>query len=185
METVKLNQNNLAKIRTPVLIPAYNRDEVKPGIVHLGLGHFHRAHQALYLERLLNKGVTRAGLFEINLVKDAFPLAKIAGEQDYLYTLLTKSRDGAETVRIIGSIRGYSNATEDGESAIAGIAEAETCALTMTITEKGYYWDAASGDLDWNAEALVHDLAHPAEPQSAAGLIAAALKRRYAKSMPK
>ncbi|MDR3173672.1 MAG: mannitol dehydrogenase family protein, partial [Treponema sp.] len=52
MEAVKLNQGNLAKIRAPALIPAYNRDDLKPGIVHLGLGHFHRAHQALYLERL-------------------------------------------------------------------------------------------------------------------------------------
>jgi mannitol-1-phosphate/altronate dehydrogenase len=182
MKAVKLNQGNLAKIRAAALIPAYNRDEIKPGIVHLGLGHFHRAHQALYLEKLLNKGIVRTGLFEINLVKDPFPLAKIAMEQDYLYTLLTKSRDGAETVQIIGSIKGYSNATENRDAVIAKIAEAETCVVTMTITEKGYYWDAVSGDLDWNAGALVHDLAHPAEPQSAAGVIAAALKRRYVKS---
>jgi mannitol-1-phosphate/altronate dehydrogenase len=182
MEAVKLNQDNLARIKSPVLIPAYNRDEIKPGIVHLGLGHFHRAHQALYLEMLLNKGVTRAGLFEINLIQDAFPLAKIAGEQDYLYTLLTKSKDGAENVQIVGSIRGYINAAEDIAPAIARIAEAETCAVTMTITEKGYYWDAATRDLDWNAGALAHDLAHPSEPQSAAGVIAAALKRRYAES---
>jgi mannitol-1-phosphate/altronate dehydrogenase len=180
MKAVKLNQGNLTKIGAPALIPAYNRDEIKPGIVHLGLGHFHRAHQALYLERLLNKGITRAGLFEVNLVKDPFPLAKIAGEQDYLYTLLTKSSDGAETAQIIGSIKGYSNATEDLESVIAAIAKAETCVVTMTITEKGYYWDAVSGDLDWNAGALARDLTHPAEPQSAAGVIAAALKRRYA-----
>jgi mannitol-1-phosphate/altronate dehydrogenase len=180
MEAIQLNQDNLAKIRAPALVPAYDRGGIKPGIVHVGLGHFHRAHQALFLERLLNKGVTRAGLFEINLVKDTFPLAKIAGGQDYLYTLLTKSGDGAETVQIVGAVRGYSNAAENTESAIAKIAEAETCAVTMTITEKGYYW--ASGDLDWNAAALVHDLRHPDEPQSAAGVIAAALKRRYGKN---
>ncbi|MDR1654641.1 MAG: mannitol dehydrogenase family protein [Treponema sp.] len=179
MEAVKLNQDNLARIGTPVLIPAYKRDGVKPGIVHLGLGHFHRAHQALYLEILLNKGITRAGLFEINLIKDPFPLAKIAGEQDYLYTLLTKSKDGAESVQIVGSIRGYINASENIAPAIARIAGAEISVVTMTITEKGYYWDAALGDLDWNAGALVHDLTHPAEPQSAAGVIAAALKLRY------
>jgi mannitol-1-phosphate/altronate dehydrogenase len=182
MEVIKLNQGNLEKISSPVFIPAYNRDDIKPGVVHLGLGHFHRAHQALYLERLLNQGITRAGLFEINLVKDSFPFAKFAKEQDYLYTLLTKSKEGEETVRIVGSIRGYSNATENREAVIAKIAEAETCVVTMTITEKGYYWDAASGDLDWNAGVLVHDLTHSAEPQSAAGVIAAALKQRYGKN---
>jgi mannitol-1-phosphate/altronate dehydrogenase len=86
METVQLNQRNLEKIHAPVLVPSYNRERLGPGLVHLGLGNFHRAHQAVYLDRLLTKGITKAGLFEINLVKDPFPLAETAAAQDYLYS---------------------------------------------------------------------------------------------------
>jgi mannitol 2-dehydrogenase len=180
METVQLNQRNLEKIRARAEVPAYNREQLGPGLVHLGLGNFHRAHQALYLDRLLTEGITKAGLFEINLVKDPFPLAETAAAQDYLYSLLTKRGDGTEKLRVIGAIRGYVNATEKADAALAAIAQAETCTVSMTITEKGYYWDA--GDIDWKAPAVAHDLENPGKPKSAAGFLSRALKQRFAEN---
>ena len=180
METVQLNQRNLEKIHAPALVPSYNRERLRPGLVHLGLGNFHRAHQALYLDDLLTEGITKTGLFEINLVKDTFPLAETAAAQDYLYSLLTKSGDDTEELRVVGAIRGYVNATVKMEAALTAISHADTCAVSMTITEKGYYWEA--GDIDWKAPAIVHDLENPENPQSAAGFLSLALKQRFAEN---
>jgi mannitol-1-phosphate/altronate dehydrogenase len=188
MEKIQLNQQNLAKIKRqeglscPVILPAYDRESLKPAVVHLGLGNFHRAHEALYLDRLLHAGLAGTGLFEINLVKDPFPLTKIASEQDYLYSLLVKNADGTEEMRVIGAIRGYVNAVEAPDRALKTISRAETCTVSLTITEKGYYWDAAAHDLDWKAPPVVHDQEDPENPRSMAGFLSLALKQRFAEN---
>ncbi|GHV79411.1 mannitol dehydrogenase [Spirochaetia bacterium] len=173
-----LNQGNLKNISLPVKTPAYSRDVLRPAIVHIGLGNFHRAHQAFFLDTLIAKGLTASGVFEVNLVADRFPLSKIAAEQDYLYTLIAKSGTGEADVRVIGSILGYVNATDDKDAAIARIAKAETSLVSLTITEKGYCRGA--GDVDWNHPAVKHDLQDPADPVSIWGFLAAALSRRAA-----
>jgi mannitol-1-phosphate/altronate dehydrogenase len=210
MDTIKLNQNNLAKIagRT-VKIPEYDRKNLAPRIVHIGLGHFHRAHQAVYIDELLNKGLISSGIFEVNLVADLYPLAEIAAEQDYLYTLITRGARGEETVRVIGSIAGYLNAHSPATAAIPGdaaepaaskpdtavltvaaesdaatvaviarLASEETAVISLTITEKGYYFDTLTGDLGWDLPPVKHDTEYPDMPETAVGFIAAALEKR-------
>ncbi|GHT65941.1 mannitol dehydrogenase [Spirochaetia bacterium] len=173
-----LNQRNLKNISTPVKIPAYSRDALRPAIVHIGLGNFHRAHQAFFLDTLIAKGLTASGIFEMNLIADTFPLAKIAAEQDYLYTLIAKNGREEAVPQVIGSILGYVNAASDKEAAIARIANAETSMVSLTITEKGYCRNTA--DVDWNHPMIKHDLVHPDDPVSILGFLAAALLRRSA-----
>ncbi|GHV60606.1 mannitol dehydrogenase [Spirochaetia bacterium] len=181
MDTIPLNQRNLKNISAPVKVPAYSRDALRPAIVHIGLGNFHRAHQAFFLDTLLAKGLTASGIFEMNLIPDTFPLTKIAAEQDYLYTLIAKNGREEAIPQVIGSILGYVNAAADKEKAIARIADAETSLVSLTITEKGYCRDTAAGDVDWKHPMIKHDLEHPGDPLSILGFLAAALSRRAAR----
>ncbi|GHU65831.1 mannitol 2-dehydrogenase [Spirochaetia bacterium] len=181
MSSIQLNQTNLSKLNKAIHTPAYNRDQRKPAIVHLGLGHFHRAHMAFFLDSLLEKGVTRAGILEVNLVPDHLPIGKILKEQDYLYTLLTKSSAGKEEARVIGSILDYANVSGNGAEKnrlIEKIASEETALISLTVTEKGYCFIPADFSLDLNHPAIKHDLEHPEDPQSAVGFLAAILNKR-------
>jgi mannitol-1-phosphate/altronate dehydrogenase len=181
MNSIQLNQTNLSGLNRAIHTPAYDRNQCKPGIVHLGLGHFHRAHMAFFLDILLEKGITRASLFEVNLVPDRLPIEKILKEQDYLYTLLTKSSSGKEEARVIGSIAGYANVADsfaNKNKLIEKIASEETTLVSLTITEKGYCFIPSDFTLDLNHPAIKHDLEHPEDPQSAVGFLAAVLKKR-------
>jgi mannitol 2-dehydrogenase len=178
MTTIRLNQAHCPEIAASIPVPSYDRRALKPRIVHIGLGHFHRAHQAAYVDELLSRGLGDSGIFAVNLVEDSYPLADIAREQDYLYTLAARSGGGEETVRVVGSIIGYLNARQDPEKVIARLASEETGIISLTITEKGYYYDAAAGEPDWNAGPLQRDMAQPGNPETAAGFLAAALERR-------
>jgi mannitol 2-dehydrogenase len=178
METLTLNQGNLARIGGRLRVPGYDRRSLPARIVHLGLGFFHRAHQAAYIDGLLNRGRLGTGIFGINLVEDSYPLAEIARSQDYLYTLAARAADGTEDVRVVGSILGYLNAREDPEKALAVLASRETGVISLTVTEKGYYFDMARGDLAWDAAPLLRDLRNPEAPETMPGFLSAALEKR-------
>jgi mannitol 2-dehydrogenase len=178
MESVKLNRQNLSRLQNPVSIPGYDHKGLSPSIVHIGLGNFHRAHQAAYLDELLERGLERAGIFEINLIPDSFPLADILPAQDYLYTLITKNADGEEKVRIAGPILGYLNASSGKGEALRRMADSRTSLITMTVTEKGYYYDKKTGEINSRDAAILGDLEHPDDPKTAAGCVAAALSLR-------
>ena len=179
MENINLNRENLSRIPGPVTVPAYRQEDLRPSIVHLGLGHFHRAHQAAYLDELLNRGSAASGIFEINLIPDSFPLAEILKAQDYLYTLITKNPQGEAQVRVVGSIMGYLNAADGKEPAITRLADEKTDLVSLTVTEGGYYYDKATGEPGQREAAVRHDLEHPEDPRTAAGCLTAALARRY------
>jgi mannitol-1-phosphate/altronate dehydrogenase len=179
MESIKLNERNLSGLKAPISVPGYDRSKLSPSIVHIGLGHFHRAHQAVYLEELLNRGLADSGIFEMNIVSDSFPLAEVLGSQDHLYTLITKSAKGETTVRIVGAILEYLNSYGDKQKGIARLADDATKLITLTVTEKGYYYDPKNGEPDRNEAAVRNDLENPASPQTAAGFLAAALALRY------
>ncbi|MDR1971357.1 MAG: mannitol dehydrogenase family protein [Treponema sp.] len=157
-------------------IPRYDRKDLKPRIVHLGLGHFHRAHQAAYIDELLHWGRIDAGIFGINLRPDSFPLARIAAAQDYLYTLVSRSAGGEEEPRVIGSIMGYLNAVSHPAQALEVLSRGEI--ISLTVTEKGYGYDTVKGDLAWDQPELIHDAAHPDSPESTVGFLALALDKR-------
>ena len=179
MESIKLNQENLSRLQKNASVPGYDRKNLSPEIVHIGLGNFHRAHQAAFLDQLLERSLEKAGIFEINLISDAFPLAGILGGQDYLYTLVTKSSSGEKKVRISGAILGYLNAIANRKAALERIADEKTSLVTLTVTEGGYYYIKKTNQINSQDPAVRRDLANPGEPVTAAASLAAALALRY------
>ncbi|WP_297512004.1 mannitol dehydrogenase family protein [uncultured Caulobacter sp.] len=156
-----------------VVLPAYDRDKVQVGVVHLGPGAFHRAHQAFYFDQLLAKD-PRWGICAVSLkspgVRDALE------PQDGLYTLA--QLDAETTFRVVGSIVEVLVAPEDPPSVFARLAAPTTRLVTLTVTEKGYTL-SAEGGLDETHPDVVHDLANPREPRSAVGYVVEGLRRRF------
>ena len=130
-EPPRLNASLLAHLDN-VKVPAYSRDRLQTGMVHIGLGAFHRAHQAMYTERVLNGGDLRWGIVGASLrsthVRDAL------APQDYLYTVCARGQAGFE-LQVPG---GLVNILTDADSTIAAIADPKVRVVTLTITEKGY-----------------------------------------------
>jgi len=155
--------------------PRYDRAALKAGIVHLGLGAFHRAHQAAYNEDVLNAGDRDWGAVGVSLRSAATRDA--LAPQDNLYTLAL--RDGAgEVLRIIGGLLACLVAPEDPGRLLARLAAPQTRIVSLTITEKGYCHNPATGDLDQSHPDIAHDLAAPLSPRSAIGFIVEALAKR-------
>jgi len=155
-------------------VPAYDRTTVTPGIVHIGIGAFHRAHMAAYVDDLLatdlSWGIVGASLRRPD-TKDAL------APQDFLYTIAVRDAAGAPW-RGIGSVLDVMDANTQRAELIALMASPAIRIVSLTVTEKGYCYDPATGVLDEKHSDIIHDLAHPDEPVSAPGLIAAALDQR-------
>jgi len=170
----RLSPDTLGSLPETVARPAYDRGRITPGIVHLGVGAFHRAHQAVYLDTLLaaqpDWGIIGASLRR--------PDTKTALEpQGGLYTLAVRDAEGT-ALRVIGAVLEVCDANTQREALLERMADPAIRIVCLTVTEKGYCHDPASGELDTRHPDIVHDLAHPAAPVSAPGLIAEALARR-------
>jgi mannitol 2-dehydrogenase len=119
--------------------PSYDRDEIGVGIVHFGVGGFHRAHQAMYIDRLLEMGLAQQwGICGVGVMPADRRMADVLAAQDGLYTLLLKNPDGTSDARVIGSIIDYRYAPDDPESVIELLAAPATRIISLTITEGGY-----------------------------------------------
>lgn len=175
--TSRLSLAALATLPAAVRRPGYDPGTIGVGIVHLGIGAFHRAHQAVYADDAIAAGAGDWRILGVSL-RSAGVRDQLA-PQDGLFTLVV--RDGDRTAdRIVGSVAGVLVAPEDPESVIAAIAAPATRIVSLTITEKGYCHDPASGELNRDHPDIVHDLAHPDRPRSAIGFIVAGLARRFA-----
>lgn len=174
---MRLSNTSLDLLPSHVRRPGYDRACVTPAIVHLGVGAFHRAHQAVVIDDLLGGGITDWGIVGASLrnsdTHDAL------APQDCLYTVAIRSGAGAEH-RVIGSILKTEVAKANPARLIARLADPATRIVSLTITEKGYCHTPQTGDLDERHPDIVHDLKNPDAPRSAAGFIAAALSRRKA-----
>jgi len=174
---IRLNDAVLSGLPSDVARPAYDRRRVTTGVVHLGIGAFHRAHQAVVFDDALASGDLRWGVLGASLrspgVRDQL------NPQDGLYTLVV--RDGAEEhLRVIGAGRGVLVGPEDPAALVAAMAEAEVHIVTLTVTEKGYRLDPATGDLLLDDPDVAADLADISAPRTAPGFIVAALQARKA-----
>lgn len=164
-----------------VPVPAYDRSQLRVGIVHLGVGGFHRSHQAMYLDRLMNDGDAHDwAICGVGLLPGDERMAQVMGAQDCLYTLVLKHPDGALEPRVIGSIARYLYAPQEGEAVLDQLVDPGVRIVSLTVTEGGYHHNPATGELDPTASELQHDLAHPTRPQSAFGYLTEALRRRRA-----
>ena len=171
----------LSRLPPAVVRPAYDPARVTVGILHLGLGAFHRAHQAVYTDDILARD-TRWGICGVSL-KTPRAIEPLAA-QDGLYSVLTKGSEGT-VARVIGSLRETRFAGADRAGLIERFADPAITIVTATVTEKGYCHDPATGTLNREHPDIVHDLAHPDLPESAVGILTAGLgKRRAANAGP-
>ncbi|WP_066899295.1 mannitol dehydrogenase family protein [Mycolicibacterium houstonense] len=137
---MKLAASTLAQL--PIPGPSYDRDQVRVGIVHFGVGGFHRAHQAMYLDRLLEQGVAGDwGICGVGVLPADRRMAEVMAAQDGLYTLMLVHPDGRREARVIGSIVDYRYAPDDPESVIELLADPAVRIISLTITEGGYQLD--------------------------------------------
>lgn len=175
---IKLNEASLSRLANQVRVPQYDRKQITKGIVHIGVGGFHRAHQALYLDQYFHQnlgndwGICGVGLLEFDQrMRDALH------SQDCLYTLVERSPE-SESARVIGSITQYLFAPENRQAVIDALADPQCRIVTLTITEGGYYYIESSGEFDANHPTIQHDLQHPDQPIGAYGFLTAALEQR-------
>ncbi|MEG1420457.1 mannitol dehydrogenase family protein [Citrobacter sp.] len=166
-----------------VRIPQYDRQQLKSRIVHFGFGAFHRAHQALLTDKVLNTQGGDWGICEISLFSGDRLMGQLR-EQDHLYTVLEKGPNGNQPI-VIGAVNECLNATLDSLAAIIEkFCEPQVAIVSLTITEKGYCIDPATGSLDLANPRIVHDLHSPDEPHSVPGIIVEALHRRRERGLP-
>ncbi|MEU7632808.1 mannitol dehydrogenase family protein [Nocardia sp. NPDC049220] len=162
-----------------VSTPTYDRSGISTGIVHFGVGGFHRAHQAMYLDRLLERGTAREwGICGIGVLPGDRRMRDVLAAQDGLYTLSTVTPDGTWTTRVIGSILEYRYAPDDPEAVLEKLAAPATRIVSLTITEGGYHIAAATGEFDADDPAIRADLRADAPPATVFGLVTEALARR-------
>jgi len=185
MSVIQLNQQNITSIASRLACPKYERNAAKAGIVHIGIGGFHRSHQAYYMHQLL--GDTQHaewGICGIGLREGDRNMANVLKEQDCLYTLITQHPDGTETCEVIGSIVDYIFAIETPDLAIDRMAHPDTKIVSLTITEGGYNFNPITGEFDFDNPDIQHELRHPNEPKTVFGFLTAALKKRREEGLP-
>ncbi len=171
---MKLNNNALNQLQG-VRLPEYDRATTRAGIVHLGVGAFHRAHQAWYTEAVMNRFGGDWRIIGVSLKRPV--MREQLDPQDSLYSLVT-CRDDEVECQIIGALADVLVAPEDPRAVLAALAAPDIHVVTLTITEKGYGLDAANGKLDTQQSDIAHDLANPNTPRSALGFLANALAMR-------
>ncbi len=170
----------LDRLPPSVARPAYDRHSVAIGIVHLGLGAFHRAHMAAYVDACLADDQSW-GICGVSLRSTS--TREALAPQDGLYTLAVDSEAGLEA-RVVGALKEVLVAPDDPERLSDRLANPETRLVSLTITEKGYGYDAESGGLDVNHPDIAHDLGDPDFPRSAVGWIVHGLERRWHAGIP-
>jgi mannitol 2-dehydrogenase len=178
---VPLAESSLAELLAGLAIPRYDRSAVTAGVVHFGVGGFHRAHEAMYLDRLLTAGgAGEWGICGVGVLGADRAMRDALAPQDHLYTLVEKHSDGTYEPRVIGSLVDYVFAPDDPGAVIARIADPATQIISLTITEGGYAINDVTGRFDPDAPGIATDLSPGAAPQTAFGLITQGLRRRRA-----
>ena len=181
--SVKLSLASLAQMPTGVAVPKHRRSDLKPGILHIGVGNFHRAHQAVYLDDLFNIGADLDWALVGAGVRgpDVDMRAKLEA-QDWLTTVVEQEA-GQSTVRVTGAMIGFVPPF-DVEAMLSTLAKPEIRIVSLTVTEGGYYISPATQRFDPTHPDIAYDAQNPSAPKTAFGLIAAGLKRRRAAGVP-
>lgn len=184
-ERFKLTSKNLSTIssrqgESRVEIPTYDRSDVKEGIVHVGVGGFHRAHLAVYIDKLLQHHNQKDwAICGVGLRPNDASMRDVLAAQDHLYTVIERSAKGS-FANVVGSINSFLFAPDDREAVIAKMAHPDTHIVSLTITESGYYYNENTHELQSEHPDIQHDLANENSPVSTFGFLYAALARRHA-----
>ncbi|MCW2987813.1 MAG: Mannitol dehydrogenase domain protein [Solirubrobacterales bacterium] len=157
-----------------VRFPTYERSALRPGIVHIGVGSFHRAHQGVFLDELAERGLTDWGVVGVGLRSATGRDALLGQGCDYAVLQRSAARD---EVRVVGILLDYLFGAEDPAAVLAALTRPATKVVTLTVTGDGYGVDSA-GELDLADPQLRHDLARPREPRSVLGYLVESLRLR-------
>ncbi|GAA1632206.1 mannitol dehydrogenase family protein [Georgenia ruanii] len=180
-----LNATSLPDLPAEVHAPTYDRSAVRTGIVHIGVGGFHRSHQAMYVDRLLEQGKAQDwGICGVGVLPADRRMAEVMSAQDGLYTLMVKDPDGNVEARVVGSIVEYLLAPDDPDAVVEKMAAEQTRIVSLTVTEGGYNINAVTGEFDVSNPQIVADAAPGAVPQTTFGLVTEALARRRERGLP-
>ena len=181
--TIKLSLDTLSSIDGAVAVPRYDRSSLSPGIVHFGLGNFHRAHQAVYLHELFERGENRDwAIVGAGVLPSDDAMRTRLKDQDYLCTVVEQSPD-----RNVASVTGVLVdflPVGDVAATVAQLASPAIRIVSMTITEGGYFLDPATGVFNPAHPAIAADGARPDAPKTVFGLIVAGLKARRKAGTP-
>tara|TARA_R110002074_G_scaffold5143_4_gene25257 strand:- start:2064 stop:3548 length:1485 start_codon:yes stop_codon:yes gene_type:complete len=183
--TIPLNQKNLSQLEGEITIPTFKRENFKPGIVHIGVGGFHRAHQAYYTHKLQEaSNITEWGICGIGLRQGDQKIHDVLQKQDGLYTLIVKHPDGKIESQIIGSIIDFKLGPNNPESVIDIMSHPDTKIVSLTITEGGYNFNPATGEFDFENSDIQFEIKNPNNPKTIYGFLTAALKIRRDEGLP-
>lgn len=174
---MRLNQENLKELNKNLVSIDYNRSTLTSGIVHVGVGGFHRSHQAYFLHELMKKGEAKEwAICGIGLREGDRKIYEVLSAQDGLYTLVTQHGNGNIESEVIGSITNMMLAVDDAAAIIEKMADPGTKILSLTITEGGYNLNSATGEFDFSNSVIKQELENPSEPKTIFGYLAQALK---------
>lgn len=175
-----LSDAMLADLPDQIKRPTYDRSRITPGIVHIGLGNFHRAHQSWYLHRLMQQGEAMDwGIIGAGVRPADEAQRQRLAAQDYLCTLIELDPKG-QSAEVVGAMIGFVPVEADNAALIAQMADPAIRIVSLTVTEGGYYIDPVSKGFDASHADIQHDAANPATPRTAFGAMIAALKLRRA-----
>lgn len=181
---VKLSEANLFRLKEHLVVPTYNRKEISTGIVHVGVGGFHRAHQAVVIQQLIEMGGHNEwGVCGIGLREADREIADVFQKQDNLYTLITRHPKGMVKSQVMGQMTDFLLASNDKQVVIDRMAHPETRIISLTITEGGYHLKP-DGTFDVNSPEIQYELQNPEDPLTIFGFLYAALKKRNSHGHP-
>lgn len=175
----RLRQSSLSTLPSHIEIPQYDASKVTTGIVHIGVGGFHRSHEAMYVNNYMNQtGDLSWGICGIGLRDADKKMQDTLVSQDYLYSLVEKHPSGERKVSVIGAICDFMMATENPEAVIDKMSSEDVKIVSLTITEGGYNFDPVTGEFIADNPDVLHDIANPTAPKLVFGYLLAALKAR-------
>lgn len=176
---IPLSLATLPEIGTSASVPGYAREDLTAGIVHIGVGNFHRAHQAVYLDALMNRGLARDfALIGAGVRPADARMRDTLKAQDYLTSVVEQEADHS-SVRITGAMVDFVE-VGNTQALLAVLSNPAIRIVSLTVTEGGYYIDPATQAFDPTHPDIVADAQHPEAPKTAFGLILAGLRRRRA-----
>ena len=180
-----LTPDALPSLASGLPVPTYDRTRTVVGIVHIGVGGFHRSHQAMYVDRLLRDGRGDGyGICGVGVLPGDRRMKEVLEAQGGLYTLVAKHPDGTIEAHVVGSLVRYLFAPDDPEEVVETLAAPTTRIVSLTITEGGYSIDPVTGDFDPSSPQVRADLEPGATPGTAFGLVTEALARRRERGTP-
>jgi len=176
---IALTNETLGALAGKLSVPRYDRGAITPGIVHIGVGNFHRAHLAWYVHRLMQQGVARDwGIIGAGVRQNDRAMRDRLLAQDCLTTLIELDPNGRQASEITGPMVDYVPVDPDNASLIRAMADPRIRIVSTTVTEGGYFIDPETGGLDESQPDIQHDAEHPASPRTAFGAMVAALRLR-------